>query len=191
MRIRLFNLFLVFAFIAVVISSSSCKKTTAQAERDLEQEYLSKYVAKYLHGVTPKSSGLYFLETKAGTTNPKDTAKIKKGDLVKVFYGGHLIQDTTGVIGIKTIPFDSSGVYEPFTFTVGAGTVIAGWDEAMTYMKDNSEAKLVIPSKLAYAGMAQSTIPAYSPLVFFIKVYKVYRSTDTVQTIQKLPRNIN
>jgi FKBP-type peptidyl-prolyl cis-trans isomerase len=190
MRIRFFNLFFVFAFIAVVISSSSCKKTTSQAQRDLEQEYLTKYVTKYLPGVTPKSSGLYFMETKAGSTDPKDT--IKAGDVVQVFYKGYLIQDndTTG-IG-DGYEFDTSGDYEPFSFTVGAGTVVSGWDEALTYMKDGSQAKIVIPSKLAYAGTAQSTIPAYSPLVFYVTVYKVFRSgdTDNWPTIQKLPKSL-
>jgi len=50
----------------------------------------------------------------------------------------------------------------------------------------------VIPSKLAYAGTAQSTIPAYSSLVFYITIYKVYRSgdTDNWPTIQKLPKSL-
>ena len=185
MRIRLFNLFLVFAFIAVVISS--CKKPTGQAQRDLEQEYLSKYIAKYHSTVTPKASGLYFIETKAGSTAPGDT--IKAGDLVKVFYRGYLIQDndTTG-IG-DGYEFDHSGEFEPFSFTVGSSAVIAGWDEAMLYMKDGSEAKLVIPSKLAYSSTAQSTIPAYSPLVFYIKIVKVYRTRDTWPTIEIRPKS--
>jgi len=190
MRIRFFNLFLVLAFIVVVLSSSSCKKTTAQAQRDLEQEHITKYVAKYLPGVTPKSSGLYFLETKAGSTDPNDT--IKAGDIVKVFYKGYLIEDndTTG-IG-DGYEFDTSGDYEPYSFTVGAGSVIAGWDEALTYMKDGSEAQIVVPSKLAYGGTAQSTIPAYSPLVFYITVHKVYRSgdIDNWPVIQKLPKSL-
>ena len=187
MRIRLFNLFLVLGIIAVVVSS--CKKPTGQAQRDLEQEYLSKYIAKYHPTVTPKASGLYFIETKAGSTAAKDT--IKKGDLVKVFYRGYLIQnnDTTG-IG-DGYEFDRSGEFEPFSFTVGAGSVITGWDEAMLYMKDGSEAKLVIPSKLAYSSQQQSTIPAYSPLVFYIKMVKVYRTTDVWPTIQILPKNSN
>ena len=79
--------------------------------------------------------------------------------------------------------------FEPFSFTVGAGGVIAGWDEAMTYMKDGSEAKLVIPSKLAYSSQAQNGIPSYSPLVFYIKIYKVYRSTDEWPTIEIKPKS--
>jgi len=184
MRIRLFNLFLVFALIAIVISS--CKKPTGQAQRDLEQEYLTKYIAKYHPTVSPKASGLYFIETKAGSTAPEDT--IKKGDVVKVFYRGYLIEDndTTG-IG-DGYEFDASGEFEPFSFTVGAGSVIAGWDEGVTYMKDGSEAKLVVPSKLAYSSTAQASIPAYSPLVFYIKMVKVVRSTDIWPVIEIRPK---
>ncbi len=180
MRIRLFNMFLFVAMLAVVISS--CKKPTGQAQRDLEQEYLSKYISKYHPTVTPKASGLYFVETKAGA--PTDSL-IKAGDLVKVFYSGYLIEDdaTNGIQDGLQFDVNPDG-FEPFSFTVGAGAVIAGWDEAMTYMKDGSEAKLIIPSKLAYSSQAQSTIPAYSPLVFHIKIYKVYRSTDEWPTIE-------
>ena len=178
-------MFLFVAMLAVVISS--CKTPTGQAQRDLEQEYLSKYIAKYHSTVTPKASGLYFIETKAGSTAVADT--IKKGDLVKVYYRGYLITDdpTNGIQ--DGLEFDMSGEYEPFSFTVGAGAVITGWDEAMLYMKDGSEAKLVIPSKLAYSGRVQGTIPAYSPLVFYIKIVKVYRSTDVWPTIEIRPKN--
>ena len=177
-----------YLFVAMLaIAISSCKVPTGQAQRDLEQEYLSKYVAKYLPTVTPKSSGLYFLETKAGSTNPKDT--IKAGDVVEVYYRGYLIEDnaTNGIQdGYK---FDEVAVgYEPFSFTVGAGAVITGWDEAIKYMKDGSEAKLVIPSKLAYSGTAQTYIPAYSPLVFYITVYKVHRTRDDWPVIEILPK---
>ena len=185
MRIRLFNMFLFVAMLAVVISS--CKTPTGQAQRDLEQEHLSRYIAKYHPTVTPKASGLYFIETKAGIATD---SLIKKGDLVKVYYRGYLIEDdpTNGIQ--DGLEFDSNfDGYEPFSFTVGAGSVISGWDEAMTYMKDGSEAKLVIPSRLAYSSTAQTTIPAYSPLVFYIKIYKVYRSTDVWPTIEIRPKN--
>jgi len=184
MRIRLFNMFLFVAMLAVVISS--CKTPTGQAQRDLEQEYLSKYITKYHPTVTPKSTGLYFIETKAGLATD---SLIKAGDLVKVFYSGHLIEDDA-TNGIQDgYLFDTMPVgYEPFSFTVGSGAVIAGWDEAMTYMKDGSQAKLVIPSKLAYSSQAQTAIPAYSPLVFYITIYKVYRSTDDWPTIEIHPK---
>jgi len=83
--------------------------------------------------------------------------------------------------------FDTSGDYEPFSFTVGAGTVITGWDEAIRLMKDGGEAIWVMPSRLAYSAQAQNGIPAYSPLVFHIWIYKVFRSTDVLPIIEKIP----
>ena len=184
MRIRFFNLFFVFAILSIVISS--CSTPTGQALRDLEKELLSKYISKYHPNVTPKSSGLYFIETKAAAAGA-DT--IKSGDLVQVYYRGYLIEDDA-TNGIQDgYEFDSSGEFEPFSFTVGTGAVITGWDEAMTYMKDGSEAKLVIPSKLGYSSQQQSSIPQYSTLVFYIKIYRVYRSTDVWPTIEIHPKS--
>lgn len=185
MRIRFFKLFIVIALLAFGIFS--CKTPAGQAARDLEKEYLTKYIAKYHPTVSPTSTGLYFIETKAGT----DTTSIKAGDLVEVYYRGYLITDDP-TEGIKDgYEFDTSGEFEPFSFTVGAGAVVAGWDEAIKYMKLGSEAKLIIPSKLAYSSQSQSSIPAYSPLVFYLRVYKIYRSTDVWPTIQIRPKGSN
>jgi len=177
-------MFLFAATVAIVISS--CKTPTGQAQRELEAEYIAKYSAKYFPSIAPKPSGLYFSETKAGVA--ADTL-IKAGDQVKVYYRGYLITDdpTTGIGDGLEFDFAEQGM-EPFTFTVGSGAVIAGWDEAMLYMKQGSEAKLLIPSKLAYSITPQGSIPAYSPLVFYISVYKVYHSTDTIPTIQLFPK---
>jgi len=186
MRIRLFNLFLVIAAMAIVISS--CTTPTGQAQRDLEQEYLTKYLAKYHPGVSPKRSGLYFIDST--TVDTTGVPFIKAGDLVKVFYSGYLIEDdaTNGIQ--RGLLFDTrQDGYEPLTFTVGAGEVIAGWDEALTYMKEGGEAKLIIPSKLAYSSQQQTDIPAYSPLIFYIRVYKVYAAGSDFPTIQLRPKS--
>ena len=160
MRIKVFNLLLILVLTGAAFYS--CKKTTSQMLRDQETDYLKRYVEKYLPGVKPTSAGLYYQELNGG----KDTITIKTGDIVKVFYKGYLIQDTIG-LGIKTgTLFDTSGDYEPFSFTVGGGTVITGWDEAIRLMKDGGEAIWVVPSRLAYSGQGHNGIPAYSALVF-------------------------
>jgi FKBP-type peptidyl-prolyl cis-trans isomerase len=170
--------FAVFAF-------ASCKKTTLQLEIAKEQTLLEKYIAKYHSTVTPKASGLYYIETKPGSGKA-----IVAGDYVKVYYKGYLIEDND-TVGIRDgYNFDASGNYEPFAFTVGTSAVITGWDEAITYMKDGGEAKWIIPSKDAYGGTQSGSVPAYSTLVFYVSVYKVYRTTDTFKTIQKVPRDL-
>jgi FKBP-type peptidyl-prolyl cis-trans isomerase FkpA len=183
MKIRFFYLFLIIALLSFV--NSSCNKATDQALRDQEKELLTKYIAKYHPTVTPKSSGLYYIETKVPA--PTDTL-IKNGDVVKIFYQGFLIEEDSTGIKEEGSEFDTSGEFEPSSFTVGKGELISGMDEALTYMKDHGEAKLIIPSRLAYSSRSQAGIPAYSPLIFKIKIYKVYRSTDKWPTIQIVPK---
>jgi FKBP-type peptidyl-prolyl cis-trans isomerase len=180
MRIKVSSLLIIVAITGTIIYS--CKKTTSQIQRDQEVDYLRRYVAKYLPGIKPTSSGLYYQELKAGI----DTFTIRTGDVVKLFYTGYLIQDTIG-LGIKTGKiFDASGDYEPFSFKVGGGAVITGWDEAIRLMKNGGEAIWVIPSRDAYSAQPQASIPAYSPLVFHISIYRVYRSVVGADTIKHL-----
>jgi len=183
MRFKVFNFLLIVVMAGVAFYS--CKKTTSQMMRDQEVELTKGYAEKYMKDATKTTSGLYYLETKAG----KDTISIKTGDLIKIFYKGYLIQDTINEGIKKGTMFDSSGDYEPFSFVVGAGTVITGWDEAIRLMKDGAEAEWLIPSRLAYSAQAQNGIPAYSPLVFDVRIYRVYRadSTSEFPVISKKP----
>lgn len=169
--------------VLVIVVFGACKKTTLQSQIEDEKVLRAKYINKFHPGVTPTSSGLYLIQTKAGTGD-----SIVSGNYVKVFYRGYLIEDND-TLGVKDgYEFDASGEYEPFGFSVGAGSVISGWDEAIKHMKAGGEAKWIIPSEIGYSGQTQGTIPAYSTLVFYVKVYKVYRSSDTFKTIQKQPK---
>jgi FKBP-type peptidyl-prolyl cis-trans isomerase len=169
----------------LVLGLWACSKTTLQIQLETEKSLLTKYINKYHQGISPTTSGLYYIETKKGKGD-----SIINGNYVKVFYRGYLIEDND-TLGIKDgYEFDASGNYEPFGFTVGTSSVITGWDEAITLMREGGEAKWIIPSKLGYSSATQGSIPAYSTLVFYVKLYKVYRSTDTFKTIQKVPKFI-
>ncbi|MEI6276000.1 MAG: FKBP-type peptidyl-prolyl cis-trans isomerase [Prolixibacteraceae bacterium] len=172
-------------FLVVVIGFASCKKTTLQTQIEDEKTLLQKYIDKFHNGANPTASGLYYFSTKEGTG-----AAITDTNYVKVFYRGYLMENND-TMGIQDgYEFDASGNYEPFGFTVGSSSVIKGWDEAIKLMKVGGEAKWVIPSKIAYGGAITGTIPAYSSLVFYVKVLRVYRTKDTFQTIQKVPKYI-
>jgi FKBP-type peptidyl-prolyl cis-trans isomerase len=90
---------------------------------------------------------------------------VEKGDTVTVHYTGALRDGTK---------FDSSyDRGEPFTFTVGAGKVIAGWEEGLLGMKVGGERVLVIPGDMAYGNRKVGPIPANSTLIFTIKLLEV------------------
>jgi FKBP-type peptidyl-prolyl cis-trans isomerase len=106
-------------------------------------------------------SGLQYWDVKVGTG---DTAK--DGDHVKVHYTGWF---TSGK------KFDSSvDAHQPYSFTLGKGDVIKGWDEGVTGMKVGGKRQLRIPPELAYGEKGyKDIIPPNSTLVFDVQLLGV------------------
>ncbi len=92
------------------------------------------------------------------------------GDSVTVNYVGSL---TNGTV------FDASANHgtQGFTFNLGAGQVIKGWDEGIVGMKVGGKRKLLIPASLAYGSQAVgNVIPANSALIFEVELLKVQKA---------------
>jgi len=93
------------------------------------------------------------------------------GNVLSVNYTGWLY-DPSKPDG-KGLQFNSSAGGDPIRFTLGAQSVIAGWDRGLVGMKVGGLRRLVIPPSLAYGNVRNGPIPVYSTLVFDIELVAV------------------
>ena len=95
------------------------------------------------------------------------------GTRVQVHYTGWLYDE--GRTDHKGRKFDSSrDRNEPFTFRLGAGEVIPGWDQGVAGMKVGGKRKLTIPPELAYGARGfPPVIPPNSTLIFDVELVGV------------------
>jgi FKBP-type peptidyl-prolyl cis-trans isomerase FkpA len=106
-------------------------------------------------------SGLMYLDVLVG-----DGDVAAPGDTVSAHYTGWLYED-----GVRGEQFDSSRNGNPFSFTLGAGQVIAGWDEGIEGMAAGGQRTLIIPPELGYgANGYPGVIPGNATLEFEVEL---------------------
>ena len=114
-----------------------------------------------MDNTTTTPSGLKYTDIVVGTG-----ASPKTGQRVTVHYTGTLTDGTK---------FDSSRDRgQPFTFVIGVGQVIKGWDEGVLTMKVGGRRTLHIPAALAYGSRSPGAgIPANADLIFDVELLSV------------------
>jgi FKBP-type peptidyl-prolyl cis-trans isomerase FkpA len=129
-----------------------------------EDKALENYLKEKNITASPETEGYYIIRQVEGKG-----AAIDSGAIVKINYTGRFLNGN---------PFDSnlqSG--KPYSFTVGSGQVIKGWDLAFRKLNEGDKVTLIIPSNLAYASEGIKApnnttyiVPPYATLIFDIEV---------------------
>jgi peptidylprolyl isomerase len=111
-------------------------------------------------GEVTTPSGLKYVEEVIGTG-----ASPKQGQNVTVHYTGTLEN------GFK---FDSSvDKGQPYSFRIGTGVVIKGWDEGIMTMNVGGKRRLIVPANLAYGAAGRPGIPPNATLIFEVELLGV------------------
>lgn len=119
------------------------------------------------------TTGLVVQDTTVGTG-----ATAQNGDTVTVNYTGKLDNGTV---------FDTSIGRAPFSFVLGAGQVIPGWDLGLQGMKVGGKRTLIIPPNMAYGSQTVGPIPANSTLTFEVELLSVTPAATSTQTAPQGP----
>jgi FKBP-type peptidyl-prolyl cis-trans isomerase len=139
---------LLFTTYCLLLTLFSCKT----------QEELTPNRSEKLNKTYTTDSGLQYVFTELG-----EGTRAKSGDKVSVHYIGKLTDGKE---------FDNS--YKrgtPFSFTIGEGKVIKGWDEGIALINVGDKAVFTIPAELGYGPMeVPGLIPANSTLIFEVEL---------------------
>ena len=115
--------------------------------------------------ITNETDNMDFTELSVNTLVEGEGKEAKSGDEVSVNYRGTLRDGTE---------FDSSySRNEPFTFVLGIGQVIRGWDEGVLGMKVGEKRLLEIPSSMGYGESGTGPIPGGAGLIFEIELLSI------------------
>jgi FKBP-type peptidyl-prolyl cis-trans isomerase FkpA len=127
-------------------------------DKEKDESKVKELKVEYADG---KTAVLKYQDLKEG-----NGAEAKKGDEISVHYTGWLTNRTK---------FDSSRDRNmPFTFKLGEGRVIKGWDAGVAGMKVGGKRRLTIPPQLAYGTRgAGNVIPPNATLVFEVELLEV------------------
>jgi peptidylprolyl isomerase len=144
-------------FLAALLTG--CAAAPAPAPVDPKAEAVDPKTTVFTY-----ASGLRIADVKVGTG-----ASPKAGQTCVMHYTGWLYQS-----GKKGAKFDSSvDRGKPFSFPLGEGKVIRGWDEGVSTMKVGGKRTLIIPPDLAYGAMGAPSIPPHSTLIFEVELLAV------------------
>jgi len=167
----------IHAFIILIaglsILSSCTESTVVEDNLEQEQRYFDIYVAANYPDAVPETSGLYYIENKAGTG-----AMTTDSSWVLVNHVSYAIpSETVFETYIESVAIDNRSIYDPNAlfgpFKMQNGTMNDGFTEGLNRMREGGEATFLFTSELGYGSKNTGDLPAYSSLKFEVILLEV------------------
>jgi FKBP-type peptidyl-prolyl cis-trans isomerase FkpA len=166
-----FTLALALIFSALILAA--CSRNDPPPSSEAAQAPATEPAAAPVAPVATPSTGTETMPLQKTDLSPGNGAEIKSGQTALVHYTGWLFD--AAAPDNKGKQFDSSVGGEPFEFPLGAGAVIAGWDQGVVGMKVGGKRRLVIPPDMGYGARgAGGVIPPNATLVFDVELVEIH-----------------
>ena len=147
----------VAALAALLVTISCNRAPDAQPLVPIERAEFAPTLGVDLGASSRTAGGAYWRDVQVGTGE-----EVRAGQAVSVHYRGTLRDGTE---------FDANeGDERPYTFRLGEGRVIRGWEEGVAGMRVGGTRQLVIPPELGYGPQGSGPIPGNAILVFTVTV---------------------
>ena len=143
-----------------IVALACSAKSDGPAAPIIESATFAVALGVDLSASTRTSTGLYYRDLIVGTG-----AVAASGNSLTVHYAGFLTSGTQFDYNIAP--------QTPYPFTLGNGSVIAGWDQGVPGMRVGGRRQLIIPPSLGYGSAGSGSIPGNSILVFTVDLVTV------------------
>ena len=153
-------LIFISAFLFSCTEDSTTVNRTKQEQLALDIVRINGYIQENnLTGFQSLDNGLHYKTLELGNQEYPQV-----GDTLSVEYVGQLLNGRE---------FDRNYTNQPFELILGSGEVIQGWELGLSYVDEEGEIILIIPSGLAYGNTSTNSIPENSVLIFRIKLLEI------------------
>lgn len=141
--------------ISAAALSTGCGDDEIAGPEDIESAEFAASLGINLASMTRTSSGLYYEDIEEGSGDPAAA-----GNEAEVAYAGWLTDGTE---------FDRGA----FSFVLGAGQVVPGFDEGVTGMRTGGVRRIVIPPALGYGSRGSGPVPPDAIMIFRIELLSI------------------
>jgi FKBP-type peptidyl-prolyl cis-trans isomerase len=178
---KMISLFPLLALTAGLVLMASCTEDTEDQDRkDQEQRFFDIYMAANYPDATPRTSGLYFVENKAGSGDmPDDSAWVRVNHVAYKVPSNQVYDTYIERVAIDNNIHDTSALYGPYKMQ--NGTINEGFTEGLSMMREGGEATFLFTSELGFGSSNTGDVSAYQSLKYEVVLVEVLGDIDVYE----------